>query len=90
MGLPCFHTVAKQLATPGHILLEDIHPFWWYKRPDPSTPFEIAVQIRPVVLNPAVVRGKGRPRGAKGKKSKNHGVTGMIFTFKMFYFTVAI
>ena len=61
MGLLCFHTVAKRLASPGHILLEDIHPFWWYKRPDPSTPFEIAVQIRLVVLDLAVVHGNGRP-----------------------------
>jgi hypothetical protein len=73
MGLPCFHTVEKRLASPGYILPEDIHPFWWYKRPDTSTS-SIAVQVRPIVLAPAVVRSKGRPRGSKNK-AKDHGIT---------------
>jgi len=75
MGIPCYHTVAKRLANPGYILPEDIHPFWWYKRPEPSTVSAIEVQTRRVVLNPAMVRGKGGLRGAKGKKSKNNGIT---------------
>jgi hypothetical protein len=32
------------------------------------------MQTLPVILNPAVVRGKGRPRGSKNKE-KGHGVT---------------
>jgi hypothetical protein len=48
---------------------------------------EIDVQVRPMILNPAVVRGKGRPRGAK---AYGHGVTGMMNSFKMSYFTVVI
>jgi hypothetical protein len=43
-----------------------------------------------MILNPAVVRGKGRPRGAKGKKAYGHRVTGMMNSFKMSYFTVVI
>jgi hypothetical protein len=34
------------------------------------------------MLEPAVVCGKGWPKGAKGKNSKNHGITGITFTFK--------
>jgi hypothetical protein len=88
IGLPCYHTVAERLKNPGHILLEDIHPFWWYKRPNPSTSSAINVQIQPIVLNPAVVRGKGRPKGAKGKKALGHGVTGMTRIFTTSRFTV--
>jgi hypothetical protein len=58
-------------------LPEDIYPFWWYKRPERGTSSEIAIQTKRVVLSPVVVRGKGRPKGAKGKKSKNHGITGI-------------
>lgn len=71
MGLPCFHIVSQRLAHPGNILLEDIHPFWWYNRPDASTSSSIATQVRPIILNPAVVRGKGRPKGARNKAKRN-------------------
>jgi hypothetical protein len=37
-----------------------------------------------------VVQGKGRPKGAKGKKSKNCGTTGMMFVSKKLSFTVVI
>jgi hypothetical protein len=75
MGILCYHTVAKRFANPGYILPKDIYPFWWYKRPEPSTVLVIEVQTRRVVLNLAIVHGKGRPRGAKGKKSKNNRIT---------------
>jgi hypothetical protein len=84
MGIPCFHKVSERLKGVGHILPEDIHPFWWYKRPEPGTTSTVAVQTSRTVLNPAVVRGKGRPRGAKGKHTKNHGITGMTSTFSPF------
>jgi hypothetical protein len=77
LGIPCFHTLFNRIADNGHILPKDIHPFWWYKRPERDTSSEIAIQTERVVLSPAVVRGKGRPKGAKGKKSKNHGITGI-------------
>jgi hypothetical protein len=82
MGIPCFHTVFERLNGNGHILPEDIHPFWWYKRPEVGTSLAVNVQTERVVLEPAVVRGKGRPKGAKGKNSKNHGITGKTLTFK--------
>jgi hypothetical protein len=77
LGIPCFHTLFDRFADNGHVLPEDIHPFWWYNRPERGTSSEVAIQTERVVLSPAVVRGKGRPKGAKGKKSKNQGVTGM-------------
>ena len=81
MELPRFHTVDERLSNGGHILPEYIHPFWWYKRPESSTPLAIDVQVRLMILNPAVVRRKGRLRGAKGKKAYGHGVTGMMNSF---------
>jgi hypothetical protein len=86
LGIPCFHTVFDRFIDNGQILPEDIHPFWWYKRLERGTSSAIATQTADIVLNPAVVRGKGRPKGAKGKKSKNHGVTGM--TWRYWYYTL--
>jgi hypothetical protein len=74
MGIPCYHTVAKRLTNPGYILPEDIHPFWFYKRPKAYTQSDVAAQNPTVVLNPAIIRGKGRPRGSKNKE-KNHRIT---------------
>jgi len=73
MGLPCFHTVYERLSNGGYILPTDIHPFWWYKRPEPGTSSTFSVRTRPLVLNLAVVPGKGRLRGSKNKK--DHGLT---------------
>jgi hypothetical protein len=66
MGVPCYHTVAKRLANPRYILPEDIHLFWWYKRPESSTNSAVKVQTHRVILNPTIVRGKGHSRSAKG------------------------
>jgi hypothetical protein len=82
IGIPCFHTVFKWLNGNGHILPEDIHPFWWYKHLEIGTSLTVNVQTERVVLEPAVVCGKGRPKGAKGKNSKNHGIISMTLSFK--------
>jgi hypothetical protein len=37
MGVPCFHTIFDRFAENGHILPEDIHPYWWYKRLEQGT-----------------------------------------------------
>jgi hypothetical protein len=77
MGLPCFYIVSERLSTGGYIQPTDIHPFWWYSRPDPSTDRSVDIQTSTVVLNPAVVAcSKGRPKGSK-RKGKNSRVTGM-------------
>lgn len=74
IGVLCFYTVHERLLSRGYILPIDIHLFWWYKRLETSTSSTIEVQTRPIVLNPAVVCRKGRPRGSKNKEN-GHGVT---------------
>jgi hypothetical protein len=92
IGIPCFHKVFERLRGAGHILPEDVHPFWWYKRPETSTSSAIDMQINDIVLNPAKVRGKGRPKGAKGKGTheKGSGLTGMSLTSSLSYFTLVV
>ncbi len=77
MGLPCFHTISLRLRGDGYIKPEDIHPFWWYTRLETST-YSAHEEDR-LVLDPAIVRGKGRPKGAKGKKTKGAEVNSMYF-----------
>ena len=87
MGLPCLHTVSERLKDGGYILPEDIHLFWWYKR---SKWEESLVQVcgeTRVVLEPLVVRGKGRPKGSKGKQ-KGNGVSSMILLWQKLLFIV--
>lgn len=79
MGLPCFHDLFNRLRDGGQVLPEDIHPFWWYDRSKASTTVQ-----RAIVLDPAVVKGKGRPKGSKGKRKKGSGITGMINSFKAY------
>jgi hypothetical protein len=77
MGLPCLYTVSERLKDGGHILPEDIHLYWWYNR---SKWEESLVQVcgeTQAVLEPLVVRGKGRPKGSKGKQ-KGNGVSSVI------------
>ena len=88
--LLCFYIVDKRLFNSGYILLKDIHPFWLYKRPESSTLLIIDVQVRLMILNLAVVRGKGHLRGAKRKKAYKHRVISIMNSFKMSYFTVVI
>jgi hypothetical protein len=42
------------------VYLEDIHVHWHYSRPEPGTLSTLALPV----LNPLVVKGKGRPRSA--------------------------
>jgi hypothetical protein len=63
MGLPCYHTIYQRKLTSGVIYLEDIHPHWYFSRPEPG----LAAISHPLpVLNPQVIQGRGRPRGALG------------------------
>lgn len=73
MGLPCFHKVYQRLQEEGIVLPEDIHDHWWYTRTYGSRP-NIGRQVLPL-LNPDVVKRKGRPKGAKGKKNALLAVT---------------
>lgn len=74
MGLPCFHTIWERQRNPGTLRLTDIDAHWYYDR-EALGPIAEHVERR-ILLNPAVVKGKGRPKGALGKKGANQGETG--------------
>lgn len=74
MGIPCWHILWKRLQGGGIVLLSDIHPHWYYDRRDGIEP-TVGRQVIPL-LNPDVVKGKGRPKGALGKKQQIHVVPG--------------
>jgi len=61
------------------VLPGDIHPFWWYDRTKQSTALEKQV-LEGVILDLAVVKGKGRPKGSKGKKGSSiQGMTDLSY-----------
>jgi hypothetical protein len=63
-GLPCYHEIWEMKAINRTIQLEDIHPHWYFTREDEAMSLELS---RPLpVLNPLVIQGRGRPRGALG------------------------
>lgn len=78
MGLPCGHDVIELLKSdpPGAIKVEDIHPHWRYDKP-PVTAAGMEVEVNDAeddvnpllrVLDPPVVRTKGRPTGSGNKR----------------------
>ena len=69
MGLPCSHTIYERKKASGVIRLEDIHPHWYFDH----TICQDLDQTQ--VLEPLVIQGKGRPKGALGGVShKSKGV----------------
>jgi hypothetical protein len=68
MGLPCLHEIRVLMANPGTLRLSDIDPHWYYVRG--ATDSQVG---RRILLNPTVVKGKGRPKGARGGHGKNQG-----------------
>jgi hypothetical protein len=88
IGIPCFHDLFYCLKDGGQVLLKDIHPFWWYDRTKVNT--TLGGQGLPaIVLDPAIVKGKGRSKGSLGKR-KGAGPAGMSTIFKLPYITVLI
>ena len=68
-GLPCSHTIYERKKASGVIRLEDIHPHWYFDH----TIRQDLDQTQ--VLEPLVIQGKGRPKGALGGASyKSKGV----------------
>jgi hypothetical protein len=67
MGIPCWHILWERIQAGGMVLLSDIHPHWFYDRGD-GVELPIGRQVIPL-LNPDVVKGKGRPKGALGGKN---------------------
>jgi hypothetical protein len=66
IGLPCYHTIWERKRDGGVILLEDIHPHWYYIRPESCTLVQPIISLPLPILNPMLVKGKGRPKGALG------------------------
>jgi hypothetical protein len=66
MGLPCYHTIYQRNLRSGVIYLEDIHPHWYFSRPEPGPLSTPAISHPLPVLNPLVMQGRGRPRDAPG------------------------
>jgi hypothetical protein len=66
MGLPCAHILLDRQYQNDKIHLHDIHPHWYFVRPDPSTP---STQVQPgsLIQEPLVAKPKGRPVGSKNK-----------------------
>ena len=67
LGLPCYHQIYQKQQNPGRLSLADIDHHWYYDRG--VVP---AQNTRRILLDPLVVKGKGRPKGSKGK-GKNMG-----------------
>jgi hypothetical protein len=67
MGIPCWHILWERIHGGGIVLLSDIHPHWHYNR-ESTAELAIGRQVIPL-LNPDVVKGKGRPKGALGRKN---------------------
>lgn len=79
MGVLCYHNLFHRLKDGGQVLPGDIHPFWWYDRTKQSTALEKQV-LEGVILDLAVVKGKGRPKGSKGKKGSSiQGMTDLSY-----------
>jgi hypothetical protein len=70
-GLPCFHLILECFKNGGQILPQDIHPFWWYDSTKAVS--KTVLPILKPILEPVIVRGKGRPKGLKGISSKGNG-----------------
>jgi hypothetical protein len=66
IGLPCYYTLYQRKLSTGVVHLEDIHAHWHFSRPEPGP---LSMPALPV-LNPLVVKGKGRPHGALGTRSR--------------------
>ena len=66
MGLPCYHTIYQRQQETGAIRLEDIHPHWYITRPELGLDSRLLASHPLPVLNPLLVQGRGRPRGALG------------------------
>jgi MULE transposase domain len=72
IGLPCYHTIWQRKTTQGGgmIQLSDIHPHWYYSRPDPMPSSQSSISYPLPILDPLPVQGKGRPRGALGLQGR--------------------
>jgi hypothetical protein len=89
IGLPCYHDLFKRFRDGGQVLPTDIHPFWWYNQDEGGISVESDIAIPQAVLEPAIVQGKGRPRGSRGK-GRNQGTRGIVNRYLIPSITVLI
>jgi hypothetical protein len=62
-GLPCKHTLHRQLNEPGQLVIDpkDVHQHWWYHPPRANGEEE---QDERYILDPEKIKPKGRPQGS--------------------------
>jgi hypothetical protein len=74
--LPCRHSIARmlQIDKEAKIRMQHIHPHWWFKRP-----FGYTIELppppepsQPAILEPQVIRGRGRPRDRSTRRAPSH------------------
>ena len=67
MGIPCYHIMQEHIAQLQVLYLHDFHRRWFF-----NTPPEDFVQAAPrPILDPIIVRTKGRPTGSKSQQPKS-------------------
>jgi hypothetical protein len=54
---------ATKRNIPGRLLLSNINPHWYYNQG-----FVALQESRRILLDPVIIKGKGRPKGSKGKQ----------------------
>jgi len=81
IGILCYHDLFERLKDGGQVLPRDIHPFWWYDKSKVSIILgNTNSNTREIIIEPAVVKGKGRPKGSKNNRpraKKGGGITSM-------------
>lgn len=63
MGLPCAHILRQRAASSGTLCVTDFHPHWHLYPPSEFPPPDLYSRL----LEPAVRKGPGRPRGARNE-----------------------
>jgi hypothetical protein len=67
-GLPCAHEIELRLDLNEPLKPEDFHSHWWFNK---ATIDDVRPPGFERVLNPNVVKAKGRPSGSPNKKKSN-------------------
>lgn len=67
-GIPCAHEIKLRLDLNEPLKTEDFHSHWWFNK---TTTDDVRPSGFERVLNPNVVKAKGRPSGAPNKKKSN-------------------
>jgi hypothetical protein len=79
LRLLCYYVVFERRNSLGYLLFTDFYAHWYYDCLDENT---LEIEHKQLILEPAIVKGKGRPKGAKGK-AKGQGASSMIETTKI-------